>query len=166
MVSGTEKVPRNSAATEEKPESLIFSSREGANKFIERVEKRNAQETRQGVRRDRELMADELAKEIEKEGEEFIDTNRPWEHSPEEHREVQNLVEMAFREDLVLALKKMRKSDNYPRIVDLFHDVLTDQMYEVLLKARLNKQGMSNGIWMLIGLVGLLVLGALVVTVL
>ena len=156
-------MPRNDEATEEKPESLIFGSKESANEFIERVEKRKAQETRQGVRRDRELLADELMREIEKQGEEAIDTSRPWEHSPEEHREVQGLVEMAFREDLILALKKMRKSSNYPRIVDLFHDVLTDQMYEILTKAGLNKQGVGRGAWGMLGLVLLLLVVALLV---
>ena len=161
MLSGAEKLPQRGATEEEKPESLIWRNKEGANEFIKRVKTRKEQETRQGVRRDRELLADELAREIEKQGEEAVDTSWPWEHSPEEHREVQRLVEVAFREDLVLALKKMRKSEHYPRIVDLFHDVLTEQMYEVLIKAGLNKQRVGKGMWTLIGLAGLLVLGAL-----
>jgi hypothetical protein len=165
MVSGTEKWPKNREAGEEKPESLIFNDKEGANEFVERVEKRKVKEKRHGVRRDRELLADELAREIEKQGEEVIDTSRPWEHSPEEHREVQGLVEMAFREDLVLALRKMRKSANYPRIVDLFHDVLTDQMYEVLAREGLNRQKVGKGLWVMLGLVSLIIVAALLLFV-
>lgn len=161
MVSGTEKLPRINEDKEEKPESLIFNDKEGAKEFVERVEKRKAKEKRQGVHRDRELLADELAREIEKQGEEAVDTSRPWEHSPEEHREVQSLVEMAFREDLVLALRKMRKSVNYPRIVDLFHDVLTDQMYEVLAREGLNKQKLGRGLWIMVGVVGLIIVAAM-----
>jgi hypothetical protein len=157
MVLGIEKVPKSQQA-QERPESLIFNSREQVGKFIERLEKRKSKDGRKGVRRDREFVADELAQEIEKQGEEVIDTSRPWEHSPEEHREVQNLVETAFREDLVLALKKMRKSPNYPRLVDLFHDVLTDQMYEALVRAGINKQKIGKGTWWMVGLAFILLL--------
>lgn len=162
MAPGTEKEPRDQTSFE-LPESLIFTSKEKAGEFIERVERRKGRERRPGVRRDREVLADELAREIERQGEEAIDVSQPWEHSPEEHREVQALVETAFREDLVLALRKMRKSTNYPRIVDLFHDVLTDQMYEALVRAGLNKQRIGKGMWGIVGVVGLLVIGALLI---
>lgn len=164
MALGTEKEPRDQTSFEP-PESLIFTSKEKAGEFIERVEKRKAGEVRQGVRRDREVLADELAREIERQGEEAIDVSRPWEHSLEEHREVQALVETAFREDLVLALRKIRKSPNYPRIVDLFHDVLTDQMYEALVQAGLNKQRIGKGMWGVVGLVFMILMVALIVLV-
>ena len=145
-------------------ESLIFKSPEKAQEFVERVEGRTKeQEKAQGVTRDREIMAEEVAKEIEKEGEESVDLTQPWEHTPEEHRVVQELVEVAFREDLVLALKKARKSKDYPRVIDLFHDVLTGQMYEAVVQSKINQKRMSKMQLGMLSLAGLLLIVGLLV---
>jgi|GEM_PF-2738030 hypothetical protein len=144
-------------------ESLIFDTPEKAQDFVERVEEKVQQDKRQGIERKREITAQEIATEIEQYGEESIDLTQPWEHSPEEHQEVQSLVEVAFREDLPLALKKARKSKDYPRIIDLFHDVLTGQMYEAVVQAGVNKQKVGKGQWVIVAGVLLLIITALII---
>lgn len=153
-----EKVPRER-------ESLIFNTPEEARDFVERVEGKVEQDKRQGVERKQEIVGEEVASEIEKYGEESVDLSYPWEHTEEEHQEVQALVEVAFREDLPLALKKVRKSDNYPRIIDLFHDVLTGQMYEAVVKAGVNKQKMGKKTWIVVGVVSVLAIVSILVLV-
>jgi len=155
MVKSKERAPTN--------ESLIFNKPEEAREFSERVEGRVREDLRQGVEKRREAVAEEVALEIEREGQETVDTTQPWEHSPQEHQEVQGLVEVAFRENLSLALKRARQSDNYPRIVDLFHDVLTGQMYDALVKVGVNKQKVSrNQVFLLVGAMLLIVIALLV----
>jgi len=155
MVKSKERAPTN--------ESLIFNKPEEAREFSERVEGRVREDLRQGVEKRREAVAEEVALEIEREGQETVDTTQPWEHSPQEHQEVQGLVEVAFRENLSLALKRARQCDNYPRIVDLFHDVLTGQMYDALVKVGVNKQKVSrNQVFLLVGAMLLIVIALLV----
>jgi hypothetical protein len=160
MAAGKERL------AEGREKSLIFKSPEEAGEFVGRVEKRVSQEAKQGVSRKREIVGEELKDEIERQGEEAVDLSQPWEHSLDEHQEVQALVEVAFREDLLLALRKARKSDNYPRIIDLFHDVLTGQMYEALIRAGMNKQKMGKWQWGIVGLVVFLLVAALLAVIL
>lgn len=144
-------------------ETLIFNTAEKAREFAERVEKRAADENGEGVNRPKEIVGEEVVKEIEREGEESVDLTQPWEHTKEEHEEVQQLVDTAFREDLPLALKKARQSDNYPRLIDLFHDVLTGQMYETLVQNKVNQHKSANWQWAIIALAALLVLAGLII---
>ena len=120
-------------------ETLIFPSTEAAGEFRERVEARAAK-----PRRDvRQAVSDELTQEFESHGEVPSTLREPWQHTPEEHDEVQQLVNEAFSKDIASALAKARKSGHYPRNIDLLHDVLTNQMYASLVEQKANKQPMA-----------------------
>jgi hypothetical protein len=127
-------------------ETLIFPSSDEAKGWLERVGERLSREDRRSVRRRRELLGEELARQFERHGEGVGLIPRPWEHTQEEHVEVQKLVDLAFERDLPAALKVARGSDFYPRNVDLLHDVLTTEMYELLQEHKLNRQPISWGI--------------------
>jgi hypothetical protein len=71
----------------------------------------------------------------------------PWDHSPQEHHETQELVNTAFEKDLRAAIQQARQGNHYPRNLDLFHDVLTSEMYDLLKETHLNRQPV--GIWAL-----------------
>jgi len=135
-------------------ETLVFKTPEEAGAFAEKIEGRMHKERRPGVKRRREIVAEELAGEFAKQGEEVSLYVQPWEHTEEEHREAQELVDLAFLEDLPIALKRAKKSSGYPRNVDLLHDVLTGQMYELMVKRRLNQQPVKKSVMiMLVALV-------------
>lgn len=119
-------------------ESLIFSDPEKAQEFTGRLEKR----AEKGFSREsrREQLAEELVHEFEQEGEGVDRITHPWEHTSQEHEEVQQLVTIAFEKDLPTALRAARSSDHYPRNVDLLHDLLTTEMYDLVQESQLNKQ--------------------------
>ena len=155
MASTRERTPRER-------ETLMFSSPEEAKEFGERVAERG-QTVVQGVRRDREAMAEVVADEFARHGDSVGQYEHPWEHDEEEHGQVQKLVNVAFTDNLETALKLARKSARYPRIIDLFHDVLTGQMYDELVKDKVNAQSLRSRMVLVgLGLIGLLVLLALV----
>ncbi|MFH1354209.1 MAG: hypothetical protein ABIH36_02880 [bacterium] len=121
-------------------ETLIFSTPEEAQEFKEQVGERMRRESGPGVVRQREAVGQEVAREFARQGEAVGTLSRPWEHTREEHAEVQGLVNMAFDQDLAMALGRARKSGNYPRNVDLLHDVLTGELYEAIQQRGINRQ--------------------------
>lgn len=125
-------------------ETLIFSTPEWAREFAERVSGRARRESGPGVTRGREAVGQEVANELTRQGETADVLSRPWEHTTAEHKEVQGLVDMAFDQDLSAALKKARGSDNYPRNIDLLHDVLTSELYEILQQRGINRQPLKS----------------------
>lgn len=132
-MSPLEKAPRSN-------ETLIFPTAEDAGEFRERVENRvNKPRPKKDVR---SAVSDELTQEFEKAGEVPSTLHQPWEHTPEEHTEVQSLVNEAFQKDIASALAMARKSGHYPRNIDLLHDVLTNEMYQALVERKANKQPM------------------------
>lgn len=120
------------------PERLIFNSVERAKQFTERVEDRITEQKKSGVIKAKEIVSQELAKQFEQEGHGVSAYTHPWEHTEGEHREAQQLVNIAFTNDLAIALSQAEKSPSFPRNIDLFHDVLTGKMYEAIVSARLN----------------------------
>lgn len=125
-------------------ETLIFNSPEQAEQFAERAAERVGLAEEGEVKRGREVLREEVAEEFLREGEAVSVLSQPWEHTEEEHEEVQRLIDVSFDRSLTDALKQARESDNYPRNVDLLHDILTDQLYEVVVERRLNQQQLSE----------------------
>lgn len=129
-------------------ETLMFDTREKARAFGERAAERIRQEKYQGVSRVKEIVSEEIAQEIRALGEPMDEVvHHPWDHTYAEHNEVQELVDIAFARDLPAALREARASRHYPRNLDLFHDVLTTEMYGILLQSHLRKQ--PTGLWLL-----------------
>ncbi|HSX25171.1 MAG TPA: hypothetical protein VLG69_04365 [Candidatus Andersenbacteria bacterium] len=119
-------------------DSLIFPSPEEANEFQESFDARVRTEKTPGATRKRELVSEELVKVFEKEGVAVTPIREPWEHTPQEHAEVQKLVEVAFASGLDIALKQAHESASFPRNIDLLHDVLTGKLYEAVVVSRVN----------------------------
>lgn len=136
-MAGQEREPREK-------ETLIFSEPERAREFAERVSGRARRESGPGVTRGREAVSQEVAAELLKQGEAADVLSRPWEHTGAEHKEVQGLVDMAFDQDLSAALKRARGSGTYPRNIDLLHDVLTSELYEILRERGINRQPLRS----------------------
>ncbi len=156
-------MPPNHERAPRERETLIFSHPEAAQKFSERVRERVHPQQSSAVQRKREIIAEEVAKEFEKEGLGVSNLHQPWEHTPAEHEEVQHLVNMAFQKDLSTTLRSARHSSHFPRNLDLLHDVLTNEMYELLKGSGVNKQAM--GLWWL-GIAGILGLGLFITVML
>lgn len=125
-------------------ETLIFSGPEAAREFSERAAVEMGKANRGEVRQEREALAQAVAQEFEKEGEAVSRLFQPWEHTQEEHNEAQELVNLSFSKSLRVALAKARESDSYPRNLDLLHDVLTGELYGMMVKQKLNKQKFSE----------------------
>lgn len=145
----------NKERTPSERETLIFPSPEEARGWLERVSEKLRSEEQGGIKRRRELVAQELAREFESHGEGIGAYILPWEHSVDEHREVQHLVDLAFEKDLPAALKLARASGTYPRNIDLFHDVLTTEMYQLVREHKLHRQSISLGLMLTVGILGL-----------
>lgn len=154
-------MPTPQERTPRERETLIFRKPEQAEAFAERVGERVHQESGKGVTRRREVVAEEVSAEFDRHGEAVTVLSRPWEHTKEEHDEVQLLVDLAFEEDLPASLRQIQKSDNYPRVLDLFHDVLTGEMYKLLQERGLNRQPATA--WPIYAGVGTLVVLLLIV---
>lgn len=120
----------------------MFATPEAAQAFRENVGEKLAAQPKGKVRRDKEIVGEAVAQEFAQHGEAASITH-PWEHTPAEHEQVQGLVDMAFAEDLPAALRAAKKSSSYPRNLDLFHDLLTSEMYELVKQANLTKQPLS-----------------------
>jgi predicted ATPase len=142
-------------------ETLIFSSPEAAQEFTQEVQEQLRQSEQAGIHRKRAVVATAVTKEFEKEGEAAEVVRHPWEHTTTEHAEAQRLVDIAFAKDLPAALRAARQSQHYPRILDLFHDVLTGEMYGLLHEHKLNRQPLA---WFLLA-VACVVLGTLLLLV-
>lgn len=145
-------------------ETLIFASPEEAKGFQERVRKQQEQQQKIDVKDDRAGISAALQQEFVQQGESVRTVKDPWEHSPQEHEEAQRLVNVAFEKDLSAAVKEARKSKHYPRNLDLVHDVMTGELYEVLKEHRVNKQPLEHwliGISIGAGILLLIFLGLL-----
>jgi hypothetical protein len=137
--------------TRRERETLVFHSPEGATDFARTVENRIKKEDKPGVSQAREVVSQELAKQFEQEGHGVSLLTHPWEHSNEEHIEAQQLVDLAFAKDLSAAISEAEKSSSFPRNMDLFHDVLTGEMYEAIQKSRVHTQPVPHWIiWLLV----------------
>ncbi len=124
-------------------DNLVFSSSQEAAHFRESITEQVAQEQGGGATRRREIVAEELMKKFEEHGVGVTSLHRPWEHSQEEHAEVQELVNTAFASDLRDALQQAENSPTFPRNIDLFHDVLTGELYDAVLGQHLNAVHLS-----------------------
>ncbi len=133
MASFTERSPNEK-------ETLIFDSPDKAREFTEAAQEKISKEKRNGMRRDREIVAEAVANEFAQSGHAVHSLKKPWQHTPEEHVEVEDLTDLAFSKDLTTALRKAKVSRHYPRNLDLFHDVLTGELYEALREHKLHKQ--------------------------
>ncbi len=125
--------------TPQERETLIFRTPQEARDFRERVSEQLSQQPVRGVTRGREVVAAAVEREFAKHGEAAGLLPWPWEHTPEEHSEVQSLVDMAFAHDVEAALRRARRSNHYPRNVDLLHDVLTSELYALLQQREINR---------------------------
>jgi hypothetical protein len=132
--------------TPQERETLVFSSPEEATAFREHVnEQLDAQPVH--TREDRQIVADVIAQEFEAAGHPVGGkVSHPWEHSTEEHSEVEELVDVAFAQDLSTALSQAKVSSFYPRNIDLFHDVLTGELYEHVKESQVNKQMLDKAL--------------------
>lgn len=148
--------------TSKERETLMYSTSERAQKWREGVREKLQAEANKDVRRQREVVAEAVADEFAEAGY-AVSLSHPWEHSPEEHDEAQELVNLAFATDLPTALKQAKQSSTWPRNLDLFHDVLTTEMYDLVREYKLNKQPLVG--WALFA-VGIVVGAALVTTLL
>ncbi|MCE9643199.1 MAG: hypothetical protein K8Q97_02610 [Candidatus Andersenbacteria bacterium] len=124
-------------------ESLIFRNPEQARSFQESYERRVEKHAVPGTKRDKELLGEELVQVFEHEGVGVTPIREPWEHSPEEHKEVQALVETAFSDGLDVAIAKAKTSEYFPRNIDLLHDVLTGRLYDAVIADRVNEHYVS-----------------------
>lgn len=139
-------MPSSHERTPVERETLIFASPEEAALFREQIgETLDAQDSH--VRQDRQVVADAVAKEFEAAGQPVGGkVTHPWEHSTDEHAEVEELVDVAFAKDLPTALATAKKSNFYPRNIDLLHDVLTGELYEHVKENKVNKQGVERAL--------------------
>ena len=154
MASIRERTPREQA-------TLIHETPEQGQELAEGVQERLRQEADGGRARGREVVGAAVAEEFAAEGESVETVREPWEHTPAEHEEVQALADLAFAKDLPAALQQARKSEHYPRNVDLLHDVLTGELYDLLREHALHRQPLLGRGLVLAG-VGLLALVVIV----
>src|SRR3989344_5059624 len=133
-------MPLSRERTPREQETLIFERPHEAWEFTERIEAKVDQTTGAKVHRPREIIAEAVSREFERHGEAVGSLSQPWEHTVEEHQEAKKLVDLAFAQDLEAALKQARVSHAYPRNIDLLHDALTREPYELLVKRGMNRQ--------------------------
>lgn len=143
----------------------MFPDKERAREFAEQLSEQAERQPNE-VRREREAVNDAVAEEFAKAGHPVGVIKHPWEHTSEEHEEAQQLVDVAFQEDLNAALKRARVNKNYPRILDLFHDVLTGEMYDLLTQHQLNRQPLITAVLFIISVFIVLLLALLAFTLL
>ncbi len=124
-------------------ENLVFTNAQEAAEFRESVESNIMNNSVAGTHRPREILAEELAKKFAEHGVGVSSLHTPWEHSQEEHHEVQDLVNVAFADTLPAALRRAENSPLFPRNIDLFHDVLTGELYDAVVGQRLDTMHVS-----------------------
>lgn len=151
--------------TRRERETLVFHSPEGAEDFTRNVENRINKEKKVDVSRSREIVSQELAKQFEQEGHGISALTHPWEHSDAEHAEAQRLVDLAFAQDLSVAISEAEKSPSFPRNIDLFHDVLTGEMHEAITRSRVRGHYIPVWVVFLIAMFFALLLSAILVFV-
>jgi len=125
-------------------ETLVHQTPEQAAEFQQEVAERVEQQRGDVVASPREAVGEVVADEMALHGHGVTELSQPWEHSEAEHVEAQALVDIAFDRDLPAALAKARASDTYPRNLDLFHDVLTNELYSMLVEHKLNHQPLAG----------------------
>lgn len=125
-------------------ETLIFPNQEAAQAFRESVGEQLQVSRTTGRQQDKAVVAEAVAQQFSQVGEAVSLVREPWTHTPAEHEEVQQLVNVAFQRDLGAAIKQARQSPHYPRNLDLLHDVLTGEMYDLLREGGLNKQPLGG----------------------
>jgi hypothetical protein len=133
-------MPSTAERTPREKETLIFATPEEAQRWRESVGEQLRAPQTEGVHRQKDIVGQAVAKQFEQTGEGVGVIRHPWEHTPQEHEEAQHLVDIAFSKDLWAAVKQARSSPHYPRNLDLFHDVLTNELYEGLREHGLQKQ--------------------------
>jgi hypothetical protein len=146
--------------TPQERETLVFDTPEAAQEFSERVAERVEQERQPGTQKKKEILAEEVAEEFAKQSEPVDLIHHPWDHTRAEHAEAQALVNLAFEKNLHSALRRAKASSYYPRNLDLFHDVLTTEMYRLLQEQRVNKQPLA--VWTLTAVAVLLATALLI----
>lgn len=137
-------------------ETLVYQTPEQAQALHEKVGAEIVRRSGGKVSAPREAIGEIVANEIAQHGYGVTQLSQPWEHSGQEHEEAQQLVDLAFAKDLPTALAKARASSHYPRNLDLFHDVLTNELYTELVTHKLNRQPLAG--WSLLLLVIVLVI--------
>ncbi|MDA1168926.1 MAG: hypothetical protein O3A36_01150 [bacterium] len=142
-------------------EKLIFRSPEHAAEFTKHVEHRINQERKPDISNPKEIVSQELAKQFEIEGHGVSLLSHPWEHTKEEHAEVQQLVNVSFMHGLTSAIAQAEKSTSFPRNIDLLHDLLTGEMYDAILRSRIIVQRMPVWIYFAISVFFTLLLTAI-----
>lgn len=142
-------------------ETLIFPNQEAAQAFREQVGEKLSAPKPAGVSQDQEVVAAAVAQEFTQHGEAVGTLKEPWLHTPAEHEEVQQLVDLAFRRDLGAAIAQARQSRHYPRNLDLLHDVLTGEMYDLLREGKLNRQPLAWGVMAVLIIILLMLIGLL-----
>jgi hypothetical protein len=125
-------------------ETLLFAQPEQAQAFAHEVGEKLQRQQGDTVRRDREIVGEAVAQQFDAAGEVTSSLREPWEHTAAEHEEVQKLVDVTFARDLSAALRVARQSDTYPRNIDLFHDLLTGELYQLVQQHKLNRQPLGG----------------------
>jgi hypothetical protein len=143
-------------------ETLAFSNPEQAQEFVERVQEKSQQKERVQNRDERKIIKEELVKEFAKAGQAISGIDKPWRHTPIEHTQAQELVNIAFTKDLKTALRRARHNQQFPRNLDLFHDVLTTELYEAIRQNHMNKQPI-RGRTVLVAMIVIVILIGIVV---
>ena len=151
--------------TPQEQETLVHATTGQAAEFQQEIAERVDQQNAEAVASPREAVAEVVAEEIAQHGHGVSELAQPWEHNEAEHQEAQALVDIAFDRDLPTALAKARASDTYPRNLDLFHDVLTNELYEMLVEHKLNRQPLAGWSLLLVVVVLVAVVVSLLVVV-
>lgn len=145
-------------------ETLIFRTPEEAQEWRSEVDEKLKQRPEKPARQTREVVQEAVVQEFEQRGE-AVTYTRPWEHTREEHHEAQQLLDVAFAKDLDAAIAKAKKSLHYPRNLDLMHDILTGEMYELVQERGVNQQVWSRGLGAALAL-AVFVLGIIIILLL
>lgn len=146
----------------------MFGTPDEAQSFRERAAEKMRSAEAPGVKHDRSALGEMVAQEMEAAGHPVDVITHPWEHTREEHDEAQALVDLAFEKDLPAAMRAAERSEHYPRVLDLFHDVLTNEMYPLIVQHKLNRQGLAGWVLLAAGVVAaviVLTLSFLILTV-
>lgn len=153
-----------SERTPHERETLLFSNPEAARNFRETVAERVNREKNSPPARQQTVVGQVIAEEFAAAGEGVGSVKEPWLHTPAEHEEVQQLVDLAFRRDLGAAIAQARRSQHYPRNLDLLHDVLTGEMYALLREGQLNRQPLGGWLIAVLVIILLTLVALLLVT--
>lgn len=120
--------------------TLIFDRPEAGQQFREQIAEKLPAAQAGGVDHRRDVVAAAVTEQFAANSEGGSLIREPWQHTRAEHAEAQQLVDIAFAQDLPAALKAARQSPHYPRNLDLFHDVLTDELYTLIRDHQVNQQ--------------------------